>query len=111
MKRHKTKHWWDTWANLKNHNFNIIRVPLLLFYMVTVAQSAEITVKCRSISSNFTDPNAVSLFVFFELEVFAFAGLLVGLWVWLTLKYFLSSMYAEGPQHVFKTRGVKHAND
>ena len=97
LKKHKKNHWCLDFSNLKPFQFNIIQVPLLLFYLVTVAQSAEITVKCRSISNKFKDPESVSLFVFFELEVFAFAGILLGLWVWISVKYYLSAVYTEGP--------------
>lgn len=86
-------------------------MPLLLFYLVTVAQAAEITVKCRSISDKFSNPDQVSFFVFFELEVFAFAGLLLGLFIWISWKYCLNAVYSGGPQHNFKTKGVKHAKD
>ena len=86
-------------------------MPLLLFYLVTVAQSAEITVKCRSISDKFENPNSISLFVFFELEVFAFFGIITGLWIWLSVKYCLNCMQVNGPEHTFKTKGVKLAKD
>lgn len=111
LKKHKTSHWCSHFSNLKPFQFNMIQVPLLLFYLVTIAQAAEITVKCRSISNKFEHPDAVSLFVFFELEVFAFAGILFGLWIWITAKYYLSSLFTGGPQHVFKTKGVKQAKD
>ena len=45
------------------------------------------------------------------MEVFAFAGILFGLWVWLTTKFLLNGLFTEGPQHIFKTKGVKFAKD
>ena len=98
-------------ANLKSYEWNTIKVPLLFFYLVLVAQSGEITVKCRSISGSFQNNDVVSLFVFFEIEVFAFFGIIFGLWMWLTGKFFLNAMYHNGPQYVFKTKGVKTAID
>jgi len=86
-------------------------MPLLLFYLTVVAQSGEITVKCRSIASHFNDPLTVSLFVFFEIEVFAFFGIILGLWVWLTFKFIHNCLYHDGPQFSFKTKGIKMAND
>ena len=109
--RLKSKHKCYDLVNVKPFRFNLFRVPLLLFYLVTVAQAAEITVKCRSISNKFRDLDSISLFVFFELEVFAFAGIIIGLWIWLSIKYCLSCLFQGGPEHTFKTPGVKLAKD
>ena len=57
LEKHKKKHWCQEFSNLKPFQFNILQVPLLLFYLVTVAQAAEITVKCRSISDKFSNPD------------------------------------------------------
>lgn len=43
--------------------------------------------------------------------MFAFFGILFGLWLWLTFKYILNSIYQDGPRHTFKTESVKHAKD
>lgn len=80
-------------------------------YLIIVAQAAEITVKCRSISSNFKDEKVVSLFVLFEIEVFAFCGIVAGLWFWLTIKFLLHALFEAGPKFSFKTRGIKKATD
>ena len=65
--------------------------------MVAVAQSGEITVKCRSISGKFDNPEVNALFIFFEFEVVAFFGIIIGLWAWLTFKYILNAIYVDGP--------------
>ena len=83
----------------------------LLFYIITVEEAAEITVKCRQISKKFDDPDVISLFVFFEMEVFAFLGILGGLLLWLVLKQCLNACYMTGPRHIFKTKGIKRATD
>jgi len=98
-------------ANMRNYNWHILQVPLLFFYIIAVAESAEITVKCRSISSKFKDPKVITLFTFFEIEVFAFAGIIFGLFIWLSVKFILNSIYTSGPQYKFKTSGVKMAHD
>ena len=72
---------------MKDYNFSILLIPIMFVYLTVVAKSGEITVKCQSIAKSFSDPEIVSLFAFFEIEVFAFGGILIGLWLWLTLKY------------------------
>ena len=54
---------------------------------------------------------SISIFVFFEIEIFAFLGIMGGLWLWLTFKYIFNSGYQNGPSHAFKTEAVKHAKD
>ena len=98
-------------SHLKNYNWHFLLVPLMFLYLIIVAESAEITVKCRSIARNFEDPREVALFTFFELEVFAFAGILLGLFLWLSSKYILNALFTSGPQFNFKTSGVKLARD
>ena len=85
--------------------------PLLFFYIVAVAQAAEITVMCRTISTKFENPAYSELFVFFEMEVFAFLGVIIGLFFYLTVKFILNSLYKNGPMYNFKTKGVKQASD
>ena len=43
--------------------------------------------------------------------MFCFAGIIFGLWVWLSGKYILNCLYVGGPQFKFKTRGIKEASD
>ena len=43
--------------------------------------------------------------------MWAFFGILFGLWLWLTFKYILNLVYQDGPKHAFKTEAVKHAKD
>ena len=97
INRYKSSDMFRNFASMKPFEWNIVKVPMLFFYIVIVAQSGEITVKCRSISGNFENASSVSLFVFFEMEVFASAGILLGLWLWLTSKYFLNAIYHNGP--------------
>ena len=111
IKRYKKRDILHTLANLKTFQWQIVQVPMLFFYITAVAQAGEITVKCRGISSKFSNPNTVSLFVFFEIEVFAFFGIILGLWLWLTGKYFQNAIYHNGPQYTFKTKGIKSAAD
>ena len=98
-------------SSMKNYNWHMILVPLLFMYLIIVAESAEITVKCRRIATKFKEPKVIALFTFFELEIFAFAGILVGLLLWLAVKYILNAIFTEGPQFNFKTSGVKLAHD
>lgn len=98
-------------SHMKNYNWHFILVPLMFLYLIIVAESAEITVKCRSIARDFKDPREIALFTFFELEVFAFAGILFGLFLWLSCKYILNTIFTSGPQFNFKTSGVKLARD
>ena len=41
----------------------------------------------------------------------AFFGIIFGLWLWLSFKYILNTLYQDGPRHSFKTDAVKHAKD
>ena len=54
---------------------------------------------------------SISIFVFFEIEVFAFFGIIFGLYLWLSFKFILNLVYQDGPRHAFKTEAVKHAKD
>lgn len=53
----------------------------------------------------------MSFFVFFDIEVFVFLGMLLGLWVWLSVKFLVNKLYFSGPVFSFKTDGVKTARD
>ena len=85
--------------------------PVLLYYLVVVARAAEINVKCAEVSTKFADPKAVSVFLFFEIEVFVFMGIIAGLWVWLTTKYIANSVSSEGPMLFLKTPKTKYMSD
>ena len=99
-------------AKTKHYTFTIVQIPLLLFYLIILAKSGEITVLCRETAKNLTGlEQSISIFVFFEIEVFAFFGILFGLWLWLSFKYFLNAIFQDGPRHSFKTDAVKHAKD
>ena len=49
--------------------------------------------------------------MFFEFEVWAFIGLIIGLWMWLVVKFIISQLCVNGPAFKFKTAGVKDAED
>ena len=49
--------------------------------------------------------------MFFEFEVMAFIGLIIGLWMWLVVKYIISQLFMNGPAFYIKTPGVKDAED
>ena len=99
-------------AKIKDYKWTMVKVPLLLLYLVVLAKSGEITVMCRSVAHELTEyESSISVFVFFEIEVFAFFGIILGLWIWLTLKFILNCIFQDGPRHAFKTEGVKHAKD
>ena len=78
---------------------------------MVVARAAEINVKCAEVSTKFADPKAVSVFLFFEIEVFVFMGIIAGLWVWLTTKYIANSVSSEGPMLFLKTPKTKYMSD
>ena len=111
MRRFKLKDSWTKFASLKSHDWSPVHLCFLLFYIITVERAAEITVKCRNISKKFDDPDVISLFVFFEMEVFAFLGILVGLLLWLIMKQCLNACFMSGPRYVFKTKGIRRATD
>lgn len=96
---------------MKSYNWHMVLIPILFLYLIVVAESGEITVKCRSISNKFKNDDTVALFTFFEMEVFAFGGLLMGLWFWLIGKWICNCLFTDGPQFTFKTKGVKAAQD
>ena len=98
-------------VKMKVYNWQPFYITMLLFYMVVVAQSGEITVKCRSIASEFKESEVVALFTFFEIEVMAFGGILIGLSSWLIYKWIFNNIYTEGPMYTFKTKGVKQTTD
>lgn len=49
--------------------------------------------------------------MFFEFEVMAFIGLIIGLWMWLIVKYIIAQLFMNGPAFYIKTAGVKDAKD
>ena len=83
----------------------------MFLYLTIVAKLGEITVKCRTLALALPDPEAVSLFAFFEIELFAFGGILLGLWLWLTFKFWTSQLFQDGPKFTFKTDSVRLADD
>ena len=97
VKEYKTPDNLSAFSNLKPFRWQVFQVILMFFYLTVVAQSAEIVVKCRPISAKFKDPEIVSLFVFFEMEVWAFLGIIAGIWAWLSLKFLHNSFYKNGP--------------
>ena len=93
------------------YHWQFLLLPVLFLYIALVALAAEVTVKCRAINTKFDEPEIIGLFTFFEIEVFAFFGIMIGLYLWLTIKYTLNTIYSAGPLYVFKTLGVKKARD
>ena len=49
--------------------------------------------------------------MFFEFEIMAFIGLIIGLWMWLSVKFVISQLFMNGPEFYIKTAGVKDAKD
>ena len=96
---------------MKYVHWRNFQVVLLFFYLIVVAQAGEIVVKCRTISDTFTNQKTAAFFMFFEFEVMAFIGLILGLWMWLVVKFIISSLFMNGPVFYFKTAGVKDAKD
>ena len=89
----------------------ILQAPLLLWYLVVVARAGEINVKCQKVAERFADPLSVSFFVFFEIEIFAFIGIILGLWVWLTTKYMTNCCCSKGVMLKLKTKRAKQLSD
>ena len=97
-------------AKIKHHTWIVLMIPLLLIYLIIVYKASQITQLCRNTAQNLTElEQSISIFVFFEMETFAFFGIVFGLWLWLTFKYILNCLYQDGPRHSFKTEAVKHA--
>ena len=96
---------------IKQTQWAFIRAPLLLFYLMVVYKSSEITVACDSYAKQLDDVRVRSLFVFFDIEVFVFLGQLYGMLIWLVLKFIVNKCYHSGPAFTFKTAGVKTAKD
>ena len=97
-------------AKIKPHSWIVFMIPLLLIYLVIVYKASQITQLCRKTAQNLTElEQSISIFVFFEMETFAFFGIIFGLWLWITFKYILNCLYQDGPRHSFKTEAVKHA--
>ena len=65
----------------------------MFFYLTVVAQASEITIKCRAVALKFDNLEFSNLLAFFEMEVFAFGGILFGLWLWLTLKFLTNFLF------------------
>ena len=95
LKEYKDKGCFAAFADVPPYVWTIFLTPLLFLYLVVVAQAAEVTVKCRGVSDKFgvEDSELTALFIFFEMEVCAFFGMIFGLWVWLSSKYFLNALY------------------
>ena len=102
LDRFKLKDSFQQFADI-SFSWVIFQAPVLLYYLVVVARAAEINVKCAEVSNKFVDAKVVSVFLTFEIEVFAFIGIIAGLWVWLTVKYIANSVYTNGPMLAFKT--------
>jgi hypothetical protein len=111
IKHWKTSDFFTDFSKMKAFRWQVFQVTLMIFYLTVVAQSGEIVVKCRTIAPLFEDPATISLFIFFEIEVFAFLGIIAGLWIWLSMKFFLNNIYGNGPQFTFKTSGGYAAVD
>ena len=107
----KTKTLFQQFADVPEYKFSIVLIPVMFSYLTIVSKSGEITVKCRTLAQAFPDPEFVSLFAFFEIELFAFGGILLGLWLWLTLKFWTNQLFQDGPKFTFKTDSVRFADD
>jgi len=96
LENHREKDCLLDFAELPPYTWTIVLTPLLFLYLIVVAQAAEITVKCRYIAEKFTNQENTALFIYFEFEVCAFFGMMIGLWAWITVKYILNTIYLDG---------------
>ena len=79
LDKHREKDMFYRFASMRYVHWRNFQVVLLFFYLIVVAQAGEIVVKCRTISDTFTNPKSAAFFMFFEFEVMAFIGLILGI--------------------------------
>lgn len=117
INRHNKKDCCHKFVHLRNHNWHYLLLPVLFAYVALVAASAEVSVICRInkeesdllVAQDIRNAKEIALEIskinelitFFAIEVFAFVGVMMCLFIWLTMKFLLNSFYVAGPMQSF----------